>query len=39
MRASSSLELLENSMVKNLHKKYSNGCGNNANGFRTSKNP
>jgi hypothetical protein len=35
MRASSSLELPETSMVKNLQKKSSNGCENNANGFRT----
>jgi hypothetical protein len=39
MRASSSLELPETSMVKNLHKKSSNGLDNSANGFRTSKNP
>jgi hypothetical protein len=39
MRASSSLELAENSMAKILQKKYSNGLDNSANGFRTSKNP
>jgi hypothetical protein len=39
MRASSSLELAETSMAKNLQKKSSNGLDNSANGFRTSKNP
>jgi hypothetical protein len=39
MRASSSLDLLETSMVKNLQKKSSNGNENSANGFRTSKKP
>jgi hypothetical protein len=39
MRASSSLELSETSMVKNMQKKSSNGFENSANGFRTSKNP
>jgi hypothetical protein len=39
MRASSSLELAETSMVKNLQQKSSNGLDNNANGFNTSKNP
>jgi hypothetical protein len=39
MRASSSLELFETSMVKNLQKKSSNGCENSANGFKMSKNP
>jgi hypothetical protein len=39
MRALISLELAENSMVKNLHKKSSNGLENSANGFRMSKNP
>jgi hypothetical protein len=39
MRASSSLELFETSMVKNLQKKSSNGFENSSNGFRTSKNP
>jgi hypothetical protein len=39
MRASSSLELLETSMVKNMQKKSSNGYENRSNGFRTSKNP
>jgi hypothetical protein len=38
-RASSSLELAENSMVKNLQKKSSNGLENNTNGSITSKNP
>jgi hypothetical protein len=39
MRASSSLELPETSMVKNLQNKSSNGYENSANGFITSKNP
>jgi hypothetical protein len=39
MRASSSLELSETSMVKNLQKKSSNSFENNANGFRMSKHP
>jgi hypothetical protein len=39
MRASSSLELAETSMVKNLQKKSSNGLDNSANGFKMSKNP
>ena len=39
MRASSSLELSEISMAKNLQKKFSNGFENGANEFRTSKNP
>jgi hypothetical protein len=39
MRASSSLELAETSMVNNLHKNSSNGYENYANGFNTSKNP
>jgi hypothetical protein len=39
MRASSSLELAETSMVKNLLKKFSNGCENGTNGSNTSKNP
>jgi hypothetical protein len=39
MRASSSLELAETSMVKKLQKKSSNGLDNSANGSRTSKNP
>jgi hypothetical protein len=39
MRASSSLELSETSMVKNLQKKSANAFENNANGFKTSKNP
>jgi hypothetical protein len=39
MRASSSLELVETSMAKNLQKKSSNGLDNSANGFKTSKNP
>jgi hypothetical protein len=39
MRASSSLELAETSMVKNLQKKSSNGLENNTNGSITSKNP
>jgi hypothetical protein len=39
MRASSSLELAETSMAKNLTKKSSNGLDNSANGFRMSKNP
>jgi hypothetical protein len=39
MRASSSLELAETSMAKNLQKKSSNGLDNSANGFKTSKNP
>jgi hypothetical protein len=39
MRASSSLELAKTSMVKNLHKKSSNGLDNSANGLRMSKNP
>jgi hypothetical protein len=38
-RASSSLELPETSMVKNLLKKSSNGCENGTNGSSTSKNP
>jgi hypothetical protein len=39
MRASSSLELAETSMVKNLQKKYSNGLDNSTNGSIMSKNP
>jgi hypothetical protein len=39
MRASSSLELSETSMVKKLQKKSSNAFENSANGFITSKNP
>jgi hypothetical protein len=39
MRDSSSLELAETSMDKNLQNKSSNGLDNSANGFRTSKNP
>jgi hypothetical protein len=39
MRASSSLEIPETSVVKNLQMKSSNGCESSANGFRTSKNP
>jgi len=39
MKASSSLELSETSMVKNLQNKSSNSYENSANGFRTSKNP
>jgi hypothetical protein len=39
MRASSSLELAETSMVKILQKKSSNGLDNKTNGSRTSKNP
>jgi hypothetical protein len=39
MRASSSLELSETSMVKNLQKKSSNAFENHANGFKMSKNP
>jgi hypothetical protein len=39
MRASSSLELPETSIVKNLQKNSSNAYENNANGFRTSKKP
>jgi hypothetical protein len=39
MRASSSLELVETSMAKNLQKKFSNGLDNSVNGFRMSKNP
>jgi hypothetical protein len=39
MRASRSLELAENSMVKNLQRKSSNFLDNSSNGFRTSKNP
>jgi hypothetical protein len=39
MRASSSLELVETSMVKNFQKKSSNGLENNTNGSITSKNP
>jgi hypothetical protein len=39
MRASSSLELAETSMAKILQNKSSKGLDNNANGFRTSKNP
>jgi hypothetical protein len=39
MRASSSLELAETSMVKKLQKKSSNGLKNNTNGSSTSKNP
>jgi hypothetical protein len=39
MRASSSLELPETSMVKNMQRKSSNGYENSANGFRMSKNP
>jgi hypothetical protein len=38
-RASSSLELPETSMVKNLQKKSSNGLENSTNGSSTSKNP
>jgi hypothetical protein len=38
MRASSSLELAETSMVKNLQKKSLNGLDNSANGSRTCKN-
>jgi hypothetical protein len=38
MRVSSSLELAETSMVKNLRKKSSNGLENNTNGSSTSKN-
>jgi hypothetical protein len=38
-RTSSSLELAETSMVKNLQKKYSNGLENSTNGSSTSKNP
>jgi hypothetical protein len=37
--ASSSLELLGTSAVKNLQKKSSNGCENSTNGSSTSKNP
>jgi hypothetical protein len=39
MRASSSLELVETSMAKNLKNKSSNGLDNSENGSRTSKNP
>jgi hypothetical protein len=39
MRASSSLELAETSMDKNLQKKSSNGLDNSANGFRRPKTP
>jgi hypothetical protein len=39
MRASSSLELPETSMVKNMKNNSSNGLDNSANGFKTSKNP
>jgi hypothetical protein len=39
MRASSSLELHETSMVKKMQKKSSNGYESNSNGFIMSKNP
>jgi hypothetical protein len=39
MRASSSLELVETSMVKKLKNKSSNGLDNSSNGFMMSKNP
>jgi hypothetical protein len=39
MRASSSLELVETSMVKKLQNKSSNGIENSTNGSITSKNP
>jgi hypothetical protein len=39
MRALSSLELYETSMVKKIKKKSSNSLENSSNGFRTSKNP
>jgi hypothetical protein len=39
MRASSSLELAETSMVKKLQKKSSNCLDNNTNEFSMSKNP